>query len=116
MKYFGLMVSGIKRKKLHTLFTFLSVLMAFLLFGLLAATRQAFTFGGNVAGKHRLLTMSNVSLVKSLPLADLPRIKAVPGVENVTYANWFGGYYQDSKQSVVSHTVATSKRTCRSAA
>lgn len=108
MKYVGLIVSGLKRKKLRTLFTFLSVLVAFLLFGLLAATRQAFTGGTSVAGQHRLVTMSKVSLTQSLPLAYLNRIEAVPGVEEVTYEIWFGGYYQDPKQSVFSFAVKAS--------
>ncbi|HET6655624.1 MAG TPA: ABC transporter permease, partial [Gammaproteobacteria bacterium] len=108
MKYLGLIVSGLKRKKLRTLFTFLSVLVAFLLFGLLAATRQAFTGGTSVAGQHRLVTMSKVSLTQSLPLAYLNRIEAVPGVEEVTYEIWFGGYYQDPKQSVFSFAVKAS--------
>ncbi|HET6655831.1 MAG TPA: ABC transporter permease [Gammaproteobacteria bacterium] len=105
MKYLGLIASGLKRKKLRTLFTFLSVLVAFLLFGLLAATRQAFTGGTSAAGQHRLVTMSKVSLTQSLPLAYWNRIKAVPGVEDVTYEIWFGGYYQDPKQSVFSFAV-----------
>ncbi|HET6725927.1 MAG TPA: ABC transporter permease [Gammaproteobacteria bacterium] len=105
MKYLGLIASGLKRKKLRTLFTFLSVLTAFLLFGLLAATRQAFTGGTSVAGQHRLVTMNKVSLSQSLPLAYLQRIQAVPDVEDVTYEIWFGGYYQDPKQSVFSFGV-----------
>ncbi|HET7371123.1 MAG TPA: ABC transporter permease [Gammaproteobacteria bacterium] len=105
MKYLGLIVSGLKRKKLRTLFTLLSVLVAFLLFGLLAATRQAFTGGTSVAGQHRLVTMNKVSLTQSLPLAYLNRIEAVPGVEEVTYEIWFGGYYQDPKQSIFSFAV-----------
>lgn len=105
MKYLGLIASGLKRKKLRTLFTFLSVLVAFLLFGLLAATRAAFTGGTSVAGQHRLVTMSKVSLTQVLPLADLSRIQAVPGVEEVTHEVWFGGYYQDPKQSIFSFAV-----------
>ncbi|HET7569016.1 MAG TPA: ABC transporter permease [Gammaproteobacteria bacterium] len=105
MKYLGLVASGLKRKKLRTLFTFLSVLVAFLLFGLLAATRAAFTGGTSVAGQHRLVTMSKVSLTQSLPLAYLQRIQTVPGVEDVTWEIWFGGYYQDPKQSIFSFAV-----------
>jgi putative ABC transport system permease protein len=32
-----------------------------------------------------------------LPKSLLERIQAVPGVADVTYANWFGGIYQDQK-------------------
>ncbi|HET7306839.1 MAG TPA: ABC transporter permease [Gammaproteobacteria bacterium] len=107
MKYLGLIASGLKRKKLRTLFTFLSVLVAFLLFGLLAATRQAFTAGPDIAGQNRLVTISKISLSQPLPLAYRQRIATVPGVEAVSYEIWFGGYYQDPRQSVFSFAVDT---------
>jgi putative ABC transport system permease protein len=108
MKFLALIGGGLKRKKLRTLFTLLSVLTAFLLFGLLAATRQAFTAGPDTAGHDRLVTTSKISFTKSLPLSYRNRIAAVPGVEAVTDENWFGGYYRDPKQSVFSFAVDAS--------
>jgi putative ABC transport system permease protein len=105
VKYLTLIWSGLKRKKTRTLFTLLSVMAAFLLFGLLAATRQAFLGGVNIAGKDRLVTANKVSLIKPLPLAYLNRIKAVQGVAEVSYASWFGGYYQNPKQAMFAFAV-----------
>lgn len=105
MKYLPIVWSNLKRKWARTLFTLLSVLVAFLLFGILMTIRQAFTVGATLAGQNRLLTMSNVSLTQSLPLAYLNRIKAVDGVREVSYENWFGGYYQDPRRPVFSFAI-----------
>ena len=107
MKYFHLVWSALFRRKTRTLFTLLSVLTAFLLFGLLDSVRTAFAnAGAGVAGAERLLTVSKVSFTMSLPKSLLNRIQAVPGVGQVTYANWFGGYYQDPKNFFANEAVA----------
>ena len=98
MKYFHLVWAALFRRKTRTIFTLLSVLAAFLLFGLLDSVRSAFADAGNtVAGVDRLLTMSKISFTMQLPKSLLPRIEAVPGVKEVAYSNWFGGVYQDPK-------------------
>jgi len=98
MKYIHLVWGALFRRKTRTVFTIISVLAAFLLFGLLDSVRTAFSDAGNsVAGVDRLVTMSKVSFTVSLPQSLLPRIQAVPGVKEVAYANWFGGVYQDPK-------------------
>ena len=95
------------RRKTRTIFTLLSVLAAFLLFGLLDSVRSAFAnAGGGVAGVDRLVTVSKISFTLSLPKSLLARIEAVPGVSQVTYANWFGGIYQDPKNFFANEAVA----------
>ncbi|MGH8312195.1 MAG: ABC transporter permease, partial [Gammaproteobacteria bacterium] len=69
MKYFPLLWANLLRHKTRLVFTLLSVVFAFLLFGMLVAIRQAFTLGANYAGADRLLTMSAVSLTVSLPIS-----------------------------------------------
>ena len=98
MKYFHLIWAALFRRKTRTLFTLISVLAAFLLFGLLDSVRVAFSDAGNsIAGVDRLLTISKISFTVSLPQSLQARIEAVPGVKEVAYANWFGGIYQDPK-------------------
>jgi putative ABC transport system permease protein len=98
MKYFHLVWAALFRRKTRTIFTLLSVLAAFLLFGLLDSVRTAFAQAGNsVTGVDRLVTISKISFTMELPKSLLPRIEAVPGVKEVAYANWFGGVYQDPK-------------------
>ena len=98
MKYLQLVWAALLRRKTRTLFTLLSVVAAFLLFGLLDSVRGAFSgAGASVNGVHRLVTISKITFTMQLPKSLLERIRAVPGVADVTYANWFGGIYQDPK-------------------
>ena len=105
MKYFHLIWTALFRRKTRTIFTLLSILAAFLLFGLLDSVRSAFA-NANVAGADRLVTVSKISFTLSLPKSLLSRIQAVPGVTEVTYANWFGGIYQDPKNFFPNEAVA----------
>jgi len=97
VKYLPLVWRGLMRKKARTLFTLLSIAMAFVLFSYLAAIDEAFGLGVDVAGADRLLTIHKVSLIQPLPLAYQPRIAAIPGVVDVAHATWFGGKYQDEE-------------------
>lgn len=107
MKYLQLVWAALSRRKTRTIFTLLSVVAAFLLFGLLDSVRGAFSgAGGSVAGLNRLVTISKISFTLQLPKSLLERIKAVPGVTDVTYANWFGGIYQDPKNFFPNEAVA----------
>ncbi|MEO7012814.1 MAG: ABC transporter permease [Dokdonella sp.] len=101
MKYFHLIWAALFRRKTRTLLTLLSVMAAFLLFGMLDAVRVAFNSGGDAAGVDRMVVSSKFSIIQGLPQSLLPRIKATPGVKNLTWANWFGGYYQDKKNQMV---------------
>ena len=73
------------------------MLAASLLFGMLAAVRSAFDAPPSAAGVNRLVVSSRISIIQSLPQSLLQRIQTLPGVKDVAYANWFGGYYQDPK-------------------
>ncbi|MGA9854470.1 MAG: ABC transporter permease [Gammaproteobacteria bacterium] len=105
MKYLPLIWANLTRRKTRILFTLLSVIFAFLLFGVLVAMRQAFTLGANLAGADRLVTMSAVSLVNSLPINYGERIAAVQGVQEVAGEDWVGGYFQDPRKPVFAMAV-----------
>jgi putative ABC transport system permease protein len=95
MKYLPLLWSSLWRKKIRTIFTLLSVFVAFLLFGLLMTIRGAFSFGVEIAGLDRLVLIHKVSLIMPLPISYLDRLRATEGVTMVTHNSWFGGVYQD---------------------
>ena len=97
MKYLHLVWAALFRRKTRTAFTLLSVLAAFLLFGMLDAVRTAFDAGTNAAGVDRMIVSSRLSIIQPLPYSLLSQIATVPGVKAVAYANWFGGTYQDPK-------------------
>jgi putative ABC transport system permease protein len=97
MKYLALILSNLKRHKLRTALTMLSILVAFLLFGYLAAIRTAFTAGIDVADLDRLIVRHKVSLVQLLPAAYEARMEQIEGVDSALGQTWFGGYYQEQR-------------------
>ena len=97
MKYFFLIWKNAWRKKIRTSLTILSVFVAFLLFALLSALGYAFRGGVDVADAERLIVIDKISLINPLPMSYLNRIAATDGVQAVTHASWFGGYYQEPR-------------------
>ncbi|MCM2270564.1 MAG: FtsX-like permease family protein [Thermoanaerobaculia bacterium] len=95
MKFWPLVWSNLRRRKARTLFTLLSVVVAFVLFAYLAAVKVAFRAGVDVAGADRLFTTHKTSLIQPLPKAYQEQIARVPGVVAVTHSSWFGGIYQN---------------------
>jgi putative ABC transport system permease protein len=106
MKYLHLIWAALFRRKTRTILTLVSIIAAFLLFGMLDAVRTGFDQAGNSAnGAERLQTGSKLSFIQTLPQSLEARIAQVPGVKMVTYANWFGGAYQDPHNQVFSFAV-----------
>jgi putative ABC transport system permease protein len=105
MKYLHLIWAALFRSKTRTLLTLLSVVAAFLLFGMLDSVRVAFNSSANVEGYDRLITTSKLSITQALPYSLLTQIESTPGVANVSYATWFGGIYKDPKNFFANYAV-----------
>jgi putative ABC transport system permease protein len=97
MKYLHIVWVNLKRKKLRTLLTTGSFVVALFLFGVLVTIRTALSSGVDVAGADRLVIRNRISLIMPLPFSYRDVIRQMPGVTEVTFATWFGGYYQDMK-------------------
>ncbi|NUM55828.1 MAG: ABC transporter permease [Candidatus Hydrogenedentes bacterium] len=97
MKFVGLVWSNLKRKKLRTSLTLLSIFVAFFLFGLLSTIKESFTAGVALAGQDRLIVRHKVSLILSLPESYRARIARIPGVASAVNFTWFGGIYIDER-------------------
>ena len=97
MKYLPLLWRTLFRRKVRTIFTLLAVLVAFTLFGFLAAIGAAFSMGVELAGNERLVMIHKMSLIQLLPESYLERIRATPGVVDACSHTYFGGIYQDPK-------------------
>jgi len=105
VKYLGLIWANLFRKKTRTLLTLLSLVSAFLLFGLLQAVNVLFNSAGDFVGATRLVTQARVSFTQALPLRLLPQIESVDGVDAVMYQQWFGGYYQEPRNFIAMFAV-----------
>lgn len=105
MKYLPLIWANLKRKKLRTLLTMLSILVAFLLFGYLCAIKAALNAGVSVAGADRLVVRHKVSLIQLLPETYKARMEHIPGVVSAVHQTWFGGIYQDPRNFFMQNPV-----------
>ncbi|HET8818676.1 MAG TPA: ABC transporter permease [Xanthomonadaceae bacterium] len=97
MKYLHLVWSALFRSRTRTFLTLLSVVTAFLLFGLLDSVRMAFNASSNLAGYDRMVVASRLSITQMLPLRLEEQIRQVDGVDKVARAAWFGGVYRDQR-------------------
>jgi putative ABC transport system permease protein len=97
VKYLGLILANLGRHKLRTVLTVLSVALALFLFASLRSVTTTIAATAQLGGARRLVTTNATGLVFPLPLAYGNRIKALPGVTGLSWANWFGGRYGDGK-------------------
>lgn len=100
MKYFGLVWAGLWRKKTRTVFTMISIVIAFLLFGLLQGINQGFGTAMANINADRLYITARTSMTDGLPIAYLERIRAVPGLRAVSLWAYFGGYFREAKTPI----------------
>jgi putative ABC transport system permease protein len=108
MKYFPLIWATLWRRKTRTILTLLSIVVAFLLFGVLETVDYAFAHpGAGGAGADKLITTNKYSITLSLPFSYTQQIRTVPGVAAVTWISWFGAYYQESKNFVFALPIDT---------
>lgn len=100
MKFLPLVWAMLWRSKARTWLTFLSIVVAFLLFGLLQSVSQVFELGARLSGDDRLIVTYRQGLTKLLPIAYRGRIEGVDGVLAVSPVMWLGGWYQDPKNQI----------------
>ena len=94
----GFVIANLFHKKTRTWLTLLSVVMAFVLFGLLQSLNLVFSAGADFVGATRLVTQSRVSFTQSLPMRMVPEMDAIPGVQRVMYQQWFGAVFRENPQ------------------
>jgi putative ABC transport system permease protein len=98
MKYLPLIWAGLWRKKLRTMFTFLSILAAFVLFGVLQGVDAGLAHIRDLQRLDRLYAVSRFNT--PLPISNGARIGTVPGVTLVAPAQGMGGYWRDQKNGL----------------
>jgi putative ABC transport system permease protein len=100
MKYLPLILAGLLRKPLRSVLTLFSVLIAFLLFGLLEGINAGFTEVIEAQHLDRLLTDTRVPGGAPMPISAANKIERLPGVTRVCARAAFYGTYQDPKNGL----------------
>jgi len=97
MKFRGLILANLFRKKVRLVLTLGSFAVALVLFTFLAVVYSAFNRGIEIAGADRLVIENRIGLMGLMPISYADQVRAIPGVKYVTDDHWFGGVYQDEK-------------------
>ncbi len=93
MFIFRLLLKNAFRHPLRTLLTIVGLVVAVVAFGMLRTIVDAWYAGAEASSSTRLITRSATSLTVPLPLAYAERLRAVDGVDGISWSNWFGGVY-----------------------
>ena len=97
MKFIGLVLKSARRSKRRTALTMLSVAIAVFLFASLQAVLDGFDAVAAASSSTRIVTIRSTSMIFPMPMSHAEVIRSTPGVQDVTWANWFGGIYKDPK-------------------
>jgi putative ABC transport system permease protein len=100
MSWLSLTWANLTRRKLRLVFTLLSIILAFLMFGMLDALRTSLSMAVNLTGADRLIALSKVSIIDSFPVSHYEKARAVEGVAAVVHLNWFGGVYKEGTMQI----------------
>ena len=98
MKFLPLVLANLGRHKRRTILTITSVALALFLFASLQTVVTTIQSAANFGNARRLVATNATGIVFTLPISYANRLEAIPGVEGVTWANWFGGRYGDGKR------------------
>lgn len=98
MKFLPLVLANLGRHKRRTVLTIASVALALFLFASLRTVVTTLAATAQFGGADRLVVTNATGIVFVLPQAYANRLRAIPGVEGVTWANWFGGRYGDGRR------------------
>jgi putative ABC transport system permease protein len=102
----GIAVKNVGRNWFRAILTIFGVIIAMLSFVLLRTVLSAWTAGAEHAAQDRVATRHKITMVMTLPLRYAEDVRALPGVRDVAYFNWFGGRVPD-REDVFFATMAT---------
>jgi len=100
MELFILVWRNSFRKKMRFWLTCISVIVAFFLFSTLSGVNHALTVNVSDSNQYRLITSHKISLTQPLAINTQQKVAALAGVKQVSYASWFGGYFQNEKNQL----------------
>ena len=97
--------ANLRRRLRRTILTVLGLGIALFLFVTLQTVLRTLQTLGDVGSESRLVVSSKLGIIFQLPMAYASRIRSVEGVEQLSYASWFGGVYQDPQNFFASFAV-----------
>lgn len=105
MKDLYLVYKNLTRKKMRLFLTTFAIFIAFLIFGAIMTLRGALNSGVEMSADNRLVVVHKTNFTNPLPYSYVNKTQSIEGVKQVTHANWFGGYYQEPANQVVTFAV-----------
>jgi putative ABC transport system permease protein len=97
MRSFTLVRKNLFRKKLRFSLLFISILIAFFLYGMLISIKDVSGGGGDAARADRLISINKINFTQPLPISYVAQIRAMDGIKVATHATWFGGYFREAR-------------------
>jgi len=99
-RYFSLAFKNVFRNKRRSVLTISSIAVSLCLFGVLIAMYHALFLSQPTPGQAlRLVIRHKVSLAQVIPFADEAKVRALPGVKEISVWNWFGGTYKNNREA-----------------
>jgi len=100
-----LVYKNLTRKKLRFFLTLFAIFIAFLIYGALTAFDTALNAGVELSADNRLVTVNKINFTQPLPISYVRKVETIKGIAAVVPFNWFGGYYKDPRQQVLTFAV-----------
>lgn len=101
MKYIPLIWAGLWRKRVRTILTILSVVVAFSLYGVMHGVTTGLDDAiEGLTSETRLMTTSRINITEPLPISYAQQILSVEGVDEVVWYGYVGGYFQEPSNQV----------------
>jgi putative ABC transport system permease protein len=101
VKFVPLVWASLWRKRARTALTLFSIIVAFMLFGVLQGVNAWLNGYGSRATANRLYVISRISQMQPLPRAHLQRIEQLAAVREATYVSAVVGSYQQPGNTVL---------------
>lgn len=105
MSEWTLIRKNLLRKPLRFLLMYIVIAVAFLLFGLLESIQSVMSGQSEANQSNRLIVSNRINFTQPLPFAYAERVAALAGGDPVAYTSWFGGYYQEPRNFLVSYAI-----------
>lgn len=101
----SLIFANLFSRKLRAILMIVAIFFAFFIFGVLSGVQHGFSSAGGKAAEARLVTLNKINFTQPLPISYVERVRGIDGVALVSYANWFGGYFQKPENFMVAFGV-----------